>query len=731
MKFGQEAASAAAAQDEETFSRSRNHVWTGLISNLQGGLTRNRNSVDASSLSHSGNADAYYSVLSPPRAPSAADAPAVGAMRSRYPQQTLRDWIRLHSPKLNGTIDVNETRRYYEQCARLIHTLVLKCIATVMKDKARMEMEAAVPPSIVVLDNIVVQQSIEEGEAAFFVHNETQDSMVVTSEMKYALMKAVGVVSYQLLMGGTGPPISSLDGTERQIIHGTDQAKRPRAQEDRNQGRITSAMLHAGVPYPLCRFTVDLFGGECNGDALFRSDNSFESFNDVVGDLTQMLESPEAFLHLSVRDQWRMAIGEKMHGREAETKIIMDIASRVSGAPTKNDALLEALALAMHRKKKQQVMLVSGQPGAGKSRLVLESTNQLKDQGWFLLCCKFDRIVHAQPLSIVAGAFNEFLEQCDVHIVAKLKDSMEPDDIVLLAKYVPGLLRCFEDSPVSTLGDFEVDTELMHDLFCQLLDLISAVSEYPIVFFLDDLQWADATSIDLFIALIMSREIGATMDNSILFIGSLRDNEADDNPQLVQMLEQLKNNSSIQVTNIHVKGFDIDTLNKIISQSLCLPPRRTRALSDLVLHKTDGIPIHLIEFIQRLVTEKILLHSLVKGWEWDCEVIENFPISNTVAGLFAFKIKSLPSDVLLGLKICSIFGSQIDQRTIDFIQGYDGDDSVDIEVALKSAAEFRLIDTTGSPAVYKFVHDMVSQVINFVSNDFCVMHAHILQCILP
>ena len=683
------------------------------MNNLQGGLRSNLNTADVTipSTRLSRNSDRYHSVLSPPRAISASHPSinSLGMMQSRYQQQKLRDWIRMHSIKLNGTFDVKETKRYYERCVGLLHTLVLKSIVTVMKDKAHMEMEAAVLPNILALDNIVVQQSAEYGEAAFFIQNEIQDSKIDSSEIKYKLMKAMGVVAYQLFMGGTGPPISSLDGTERQIAHITDQAKRPRA-KDRSQGRIANAMLDSGVPYPLCRFTVDLLGGECNGDASFRNDNSFQSFNDIVADLQQMLDSPSAFLHLSVRDQCKLAIGEKMHGREIEKNIIMDIASRVSGVSTKNDALFEALAMAIHQIKKQHIIFVTGQSGVGKSRLILESTKQLQDIGWLRLGCKFDRLVHSQPLSIVAGAFNDFLKHCDAQVLAKLKESMHNEDMVLLGKHLTHLLRNDDQSQTSTLCDIQIDTERMHELFSRLLYLISSVSKKPIIFFMDDLQWADSTSIGVFLALIRSREIDALIDNKILFVGSFRDGEVDDNLEIVQMLEQLQSSSSVQVTNIPVKGFGIDTLNKVMSESLCVPSRKTRALSEIILQKTDGIIIHMIEFVQRLVTENILLHSLVKGWEWDCDTIESCPISNTVAGLFAFKMKSLSSDALLGLKICSIFGCRLDQRTIDYIQGYDGDNSVNIEAALQATVEARLIDKTEYPIVYKFAHDIVAEV---------------------
>eukprot|EP00956_Cyclotella_meneghiniana_P013736 scaffold20064_cov91-Cyclotella_meneghiniana.AAC.1 len=175
------------------------------------------------------------------------------------------------------------------------------------------------------------------------------------------------------------------------------------------------------------------------------------------------------------------------------------------------------------------------------------------------------------------------------------------------------------------------------------------------------------------------------------------------------MMNELNSTQSVEATTVAVGGFDSDTLNKIVSKSLCLPLRRTRLLSETILHKTDGIVIHIIELIGRLTMEKILCHSLIKGWEWGSEVIESCPISDTVAELFSFKLKTLSKDALVAMQVFSIIGTQIDKRIIGFLQDYDGDHDVDMSAALKEASDLGLIETAGSPTVYKFAHDIISQ----------------------
>jgi ATP-dependent RNA helicase DDX31/DBP7 len=104
----------------------------------------------------------------------------------------------------------------------------------------------------------------------------------------------------------------------------------------------------------------------------------------------------------------------------------------------------------------------------------------------------------------------------------------------------------------------------------------------------------------------------------------------------------------------------------------------------------------------------MLHHSFIKGWQWDSRVIEGCQISDSVAELLRDKLKNLPRDVLLGLQICSVFGIQIEQRIIDFIKDFDGDNSVDINAGLKAVLELGLVEMSTNNA-FKFSNDLLAE----------------------
>ena len=69
-----------------------------------------------------------------------------------------------------------------------------------------------------------------------------------------------------------------------------------------------------------------------------------------------------------------------------------------------------------------------------------------------------------------------------------------------------------------------------------LTSILFARSQHPLVLFLDDLQWADAHSLELLESIALD-----DADAALLVIGAYRDNEVDAQHPLTGLLEQLGN----------------------------------------------------------------------------------------------------------------------------------------------------------------------------------------------
>jgi predicted ATPase len=305
------------------------------------------------------------------------------------------------------------------------------------------------------------------------------------------------------------------------------------------------------------------------------------------------------------------------------------------------------------------------------------------------------------------------------HVRARLKSMIFPQGLGMLARHIPSLKLLLGVVPPSNSPG--LNESMMASLFSKLLQALSS-KQAPILFFLDDLQWADPLSLSLLVETVKeaspdlnlsvtdiklsdSRIKNLDEEAYIMFVGSYRDNEVDNAHPLAKVLHKFRGDSSINMTDILLSGLSYESLNEMLSDTLSLPTRRVKPLSELVIQKTDGHPLHVMEFIQALTVNNLLTHSFSKGWEWDADSIDIFPITDSVAELYSFKLQRLPKDILLGVQILSCFGFQVNQQVLDFVTDYDGQDSVDMNAVLQVATSEGLIEQAGP--LISFTHDMI------------------------
>jgi len=120
---------------------------------------------------------------------------------------------------------------------------------------------------------------------------------------------------------------------------------------------------------------------------------------------------------------------------------------------------------------------------------------------------------------------------------------------------------------------------------------------------------------------------------------------------------------------IKISPLDKDLVNEMISDTLCLFPRVTRSLADILYHKTKGNPLFLSRLIVSLSRDGLLRFSLSRRrWEWEEEKIQSMKIPDDVAELLTNSIGRLPSDVQDALCTLSCFGASIHLDIVDVLE---------------------------------------------------------------
>ena len=127
---------------------------------------------------------------------------------------------------------------------------------------------------------------------------------------------------------------------------------------------------------------------------------------------------------------------------------------------------------------------------------------------------------------------------------------------------------------------------------------------------LDDLQWADISSLDIVDYLISDVQ----NPHPLMIIGCYRSNEVDENSILFNRIRTLQgkcDSGLLQLTDIKLENCNLDSVNRIIMSMMSIDDEKyTRDLARVCFKRTLGNPYFLIEFLKMLQVEGLLEYSI-------------------------------------------------------------------------------------------------------------------------
>src|SRR5436190_1466193 len=197
----------------------------------------------------------------------------------------------------------------------------------------------------------------------------------------------------------------------------------------------------------------------------------------------------------------------------------------------------------------RRVVLLSGEPGSGKSRLVREFAAEAAGSGALVLYGACDAVVRTPY-----GPFVEALEH-----VTRVIDPAEVR--VALGTSGGELTRLLPDLP-ARVGDLlapveaDADTE-RHRLRTAVTDVLVGLSARPVLLVLEDGHWADAST------LLLLRHLARAAGNArVLLLVTFRDTEADVPEALSQTLADLRR--SDDVVRLRLAGLSDDDVDEFL-----------------------------------------------------------------------------------------------------------------------------------------------------------------------
>ncbi len=376
-----------------------------------------------------------------------------------------------------------------------------------------------------------------------------------------------------------------------------------------------------------------------------RVEERYQTARGVAVDLRRCLEAveagrPDAELELATEDlSSRFRLREQPYGREGELQTLVRLLDRVSA------------------ESRCELVLVAGEAGSGKSTLVSElNAATVARNGHFLTGKSSDG--ETTPYAAFIQAFSELVQHLLTAGVARMREWRERllDAVGANGKIfidlVPDLELIIGKQPEPPALPPAEARNRFNYTFLRLVRAL-CLPGHPQVIFLDDLQWADAGTLQLLELILTDPDI-----SHLLLVGAYRDSDVGQWHSLSALLERLQRTRGPE-THIRLTSLDVPTVARFVADSFHLEANTALALAEICRAKTNGNPYFLSQFLKS-IHESEALHFEGQTGAWTCDLarIETMAITDNVVDLIVARIHRLTPGTQEVLKVAACIGSR-------------------------------------------------------------------------
>lgn len=342
------------------------------------------------------------------------------------------------------------------------------------------------------------------------------------------------------------------------------------------------------------------------------------------------------------------------------------LSSELLGRRQEQQALLQALQYVSTGAK--TLIRVSGPAGVGKTALVNQTLGRAASSPRFYVRGSCPDV--PSPYAVWVEVMERLLAfmlledryQADVW-KERLLTAIQGDGRLLL-ELLPRLALLIGEQPAmseSSMLEAEDRLPLMMKRYIQLF----MKRDQPLVIFLDDMQRADESSLSVLQALMDDNDSA-----HLLIIAAYRQDELTDRHPLYPWIQRQEGNRQ-ESEPIRLHPFALPVLQEEMARGLMRDELEVNELAQLLMNKTEGIPVYLHQFIASIMEQRCLYFNEGKQlWEWNMEQIAAVSVPESAAEQRVDAFRQMPAQLTRILGRAAMIGMQFELDMLAVLTKY-------------------------------------------------------------
>ena len=352
---------------------------------------------------------------------------------------------------------------------------------------------------------------------------------------------------------------------------------------------------------------------------------------------------------------------------------------------------LRSILQPVERGEGGRVVLIGGEAGSGKTRLVRELAHEAAESGALVLYGTSDADVNIP--------YQPFVESLEC--LVRLSDPEALKDCLgtgagELTRLLPDLALQVGPLPAPLTGDPETQRHRLHSAVGELLARVSRIP--PLLVVVDDIHWADAPSLQLL------RQLARTAPGArMLLLATFRDKGEEMRPEFSDALADLARTDA--VTGLGLGGLSNEDVAEFVQRSVGVdaPGELAHTLGEL----TDGIPFLLCELWRTLVEADAV--DLSGGSVRLTRPVAELGTPEGVRRVVQHRLSRLPAATTTMLEVAAVAGAQFELSVLDEAVAFD---KSTLASAIENAVGSGMIEEVPEPRLaHRFTHELVRRAI--------------------